>query len=161
MHGDSTWRQAVDVRLNRPSVKRPHAVLVFPVYQGFIVWVQHPQRGWEVPGGKCEPGESAHAAARRETWEESGAVIEKLTWLAEYQIPQPTGGPWYKWVYWAEVLRWQTKPDTSETVAVRLGKLPDPERIQQDQAVSPVLKDRVYVQLFPLLRSRLIPYESD
>ncbi|WP_067932059.1 NUDIX domain-containing protein [Alicyclobacillus kakegawensis] len=160
-HTDPTWRQAAGLRLDSPSVRSPHSVLVFPVYQGSIVWVQHPQRGWEVPGGKCEPGESADAAARRETWEESGAVIEKLTWLAEYQIPQPTGGPWYKWVYWAEVRQWRARPDTSETMAVRLGKLPEPQRLRRDRAVSPVLKDCVYTQLFPLLRARLITYESD
>ena len=37
---------------------------------------QEPGRGlWSLPGGRCEPGEDAAAAAVRETYEETGLVV--------------------------------------------------------------------------------------
>jgi 8-oxo-dGTP diphosphatase len=37
---------------------------------------REPGRGqWSVPGGRCEPGEDAAAAAVRETYEETGLVV--------------------------------------------------------------------------------------
>lgn len=41
-----------------------------------ILLVQHPQRGWEMPGGKVELGESLPEALKREVREEAGANIE-------------------------------------------------------------------------------------
>jgi 8-oxo-dGTP diphosphatase len=37
--------------------------------------------GWEFPGGKVEPGESAEQAAVREIAEELGCVVELTGWL--------------------------------------------------------------------------------
>jgi len=37
-----------------------------------VLLVQHRRRGWVMPGGKVEPGESARTAARRELHEETG-----------------------------------------------------------------------------------------
>ncbi|MES1915296.1 MAG: hypothetical protein MHM6MM_007266 [Cercozoa sp. M6MM] len=53
--------------------------------------VQHRRRGWEVPGGKVDPGETAREAARRELHEEAGAVLTsqqllELRPLAQYTI---------------------------------------------------------------------------
>lgn len=47
------------------------AFLWYPDQKGFIVH-EHPKRGWEVPGGKVEPGESAFEAMLREVKEEVG-----------------------------------------------------------------------------------------
>ncbi len=38
--------------------------------------------GWELPGGKVEPGEDPSAAAVRETYEELGCTVEVTGWLA-------------------------------------------------------------------------------
>jgi 8-oxo-dGTP diphosphatase len=39
---------------------------------GEILLVLNPERGWEIPGGQVEIGESLHQAVRREILEESG-----------------------------------------------------------------------------------------
>lgn len=41
-----------------------------------ILLIKSPRRGWELPGGQVEEGESIQAAAIRETKEESGLDIE-------------------------------------------------------------------------------------
>lgn len=45
---------------------------------------------WEFPGGKMEPGESAHDALKREILEELETliVIERLVTTVEYDYPQ-------------------------------------------------------------------------
>lgn len=45
--------------------------------------------GWELPGGKVEPGESPEAAARREIREELGCDIEVTGWLPGEQQIRP------------------------------------------------------------------------
>ena len=36
------------------------------------------QRGWDIPGGHLEPGETPEAAMRREVLEEAGAVLADI-----------------------------------------------------------------------------------
>jgi 8-oxo-dGTP diphosphatase len=44
--------------------------------QGKILLVRSPKRGWEMPGGQVEEGESLIAALQREVQEESGVVAD-------------------------------------------------------------------------------------
>lgn len=131
---------------------RPHAVLVFPVFDDSVVFVQHPRRGWEVPGGKVESGESPEAAAHRETFEESGVYLENLSWTAEYDTPD--GKP--KWIYVAEVVDVTARPTMSETTAVMVPRpvwSPAVARVRED--VSFIMKDDVYVMMWPILIERM------
>jgi 8-oxo-dGTP diphosphatase len=50
-----------------------------------ILLIKGPRRGWEMPGGQVEEGESLRAAAIRETKEESGIDIEIIKFCGIFQ----------------------------------------------------------------------------
>jgi 8-oxo-dGTP diphosphatase len=50
-----------------------------------ILLIKGPRRGWEMPGGQVEEGESLKAAAIRETKEETGIDIEVLKFCGIFQ----------------------------------------------------------------------------
>lgn len=50
-----------------------------------ILLIRGPRRGWEMPGGQVEEGESLQDAAVRETKEESGIDIEIIRFCGIFQ----------------------------------------------------------------------------
>ncbi|WP_181347002.1 NUDIX hydrolase [Thalassobacillus sp. CUG 92003] len=52
---------------------------------GDILLIKGPKRGWEIPGGQVEEGESLKEAAIRETKEESGIDIEVTRFCGVFQ----------------------------------------------------------------------------
>jgi len=50
-----------------------------------ILLVKSPRRGWEIPGGQVELGESLREAAAREVEEESGIVVEITAFCGVFQ----------------------------------------------------------------------------
>lgn len=61
-----------------PPLHLSTAVFCVTTYNGKIILAENGKRGWELPGGHIEPGESLDEAVRREVHEETGAVIEKI-----------------------------------------------------------------------------------
>ena len=56
-----------------------------PIGQGgLVLFVEHPTRGWEIPGGHLEEGESPEEAMIRELKEETGLVGEIQRWNKTY-----------------------------------------------------------------------------
>lgn len=53
-----------------------------------ILLLRGPKRGWEMPGGQVEEGESLKAAAIRETMEETGIEVEILSFCGIFQNVQ-------------------------------------------------------------------------
>ena len=53
--------------------------------QNEILLIKGPRRGWEMPGGQVEEGESLKTAAIRETKEESGIDIEVVKFCGIFQ----------------------------------------------------------------------------
>lgn len=50
-----------------------------------LLLIKGPRRGWEMPGGQVEEGESLEAAAIRETKEEAGIDIELIRFCGVFQ----------------------------------------------------------------------------
>ena len=48
------------------------------------MFVRHPQRGWEIPGGHLNDGETPEEAMIRELFEETGCKGEILAWNKSY-----------------------------------------------------------------------------
>lgn len=53
--------------------------------KGEVLLIKGPRRGWEMPGGQVEEGESLAQAAIRETFEESGIEIEIIKFCGVFQ----------------------------------------------------------------------------
>ncbi len=110
-------------------------------YEEKWLLTQHRKRGIEFPGGKVELGESVEEAAKREVYEETGATVDSLHYIGQYEV---TCGEesMYKNVYFATVSDLPKKEDYLEThgpvLLVRL-----PEKIQLDERFSFIMKDQV------------------
>ena len=71
-------------------------VVIFARYRGKWLFARHRERHtWECAGGHIEPGETPLEAARRELWEETGALDFDISPVCDYwageDIPK-TGG---------------------------------------------------------------------
>ena len=51
---------------------------------GHVLFVEHPERGWEIPGGHVEPDEEPEEALHRELLEETGLTGTLLSWNKAY-----------------------------------------------------------------------------
>jgi len=83
--------QSIVCELNSLGVYK--YVVILSRYQGKLLLSRHRQRTtWETQGGHIEPGESPLEAARRELYEESGAMDFSITPLFDYRAWDEYGG---------------------------------------------------------------------
>lgn len=116
-------------------------VLVISQFEGHWVLTKHKKRGLEFPGGKRERGETPEDAAKREAYEETGAIFSKLTYLAEYKVSEETGS-FVKAVFWGRVARLENTRNYFETNGPQLIK-GDLLKIRFGPDYSFIMKDRV------------------
>ncbi|HMB04079.1 MAG TPA: (deoxy)nucleoside triphosphate pyrophosphohydrolase [Isosphaeraceae bacterium] len=116
---------------------------------------------WEFPGGKCEPGESPDAAARRECREEIGIDVRvgSVRRVVEYRYPhgrvemsffdcttedpraEPARGTGFRWVA-AEELTALCFPEANGPILEELAResvrsrRPEPERVDKSAAAA-------------------------
>jgi ADP-ribose pyrophosphatase len=127
------------VRLPDGTVVTDHPVLdhlrpavgVIPIGQdGRVLMIDHyrvitGRRGWELPAGRVDPGESVDEAARRELLEETGHSAAAWATLGEYH-PSNGSSNQVSHVKTARELTRRSEPtDRNETIALRWFGVPE------------------------------------
>lgn len=121
-------------------------VLLFPFFDGKLMFTIHTERGIELPGGKVEPGETSLGAAVREMYEETGHSLSAIEKIGQYVIDQTM----VKDIFVARV-----EKQISETTGGNVGGFlcfdEIPQQLNGDARFSRILHDDVY----PLTLARL------
>jgi 8-oxo-dGTP diphosphatase len=121
--------------------QRAQHVLVICQHKDAWVLTHHKVRGLEFPGGKVEAGESLVDAARREVYEETGAMIDELVQIGEYRVTEEKTS-FVKAVFWGKIKsinKTNTYYETNGPVAVKGDIL----RLRFGQEYSFIMKDEV------------------
>lgn len=99
--------------LQEVDMDRLKYAVVMARYNGLWVFVRHRERDtWESPGGHIEPGETAAAAARRELWEETGALEAEIALVSYYKV-EDFGG-----LFFAEIEKLGPLPEGFEIASI-------------------------------------------
>ena len=80
---------------------------------GRVLFVEHPERGWEIPGGHVEPGETPDEAMLRELYEETGLRGAIQEWNTTYY---PKGWVAHVVVEETELSEWNVRDDKVSNV---------------------------------------------
>jgi len=125
-----------------PFSEQPWHVLVLCRFKNQWLLTKHPRRGLEFPGGKVEKGEVPEGAAIREVWEETGARINDLHYLGQYEV-RGRSDTVVKNVYFADIAYLQTKKGYMETKGPSLLET-IPEKLENNRDFSFIMKDNVW-----------------
>ncbi|MBB6453395.1 8-oxo-dGTP diphosphatase [Salirhabdus euzebyi] len=132
-----------------PFSADPKHVWVITKFADKWLLTKHKDRGMEFPGGKVEEGETPEEAAEREVFEETGGIVEDLTYLGQYYV-DGKGGAVIKNVYFAKVNQLVKQRNYYETEGpVLLSDLP--QNLTDIPSFSFMMKDGVLVNSLQFL----------
>lgn len=104
-------------------------VVVLSKYQGKLLLSRHKQRTtWETQGGHLEAGETPLEAAKRELYEESGAIEYDIAPLCDYWAGEPKETSKIDgsgMVFVADIYKLGTIPQSEMTEVCTFEKLPE------------------------------------
>lgn len=130
------------------------AVLLFAFFGERVVLCDIEGRGWCVPSGHIQEGETPEQAIRREAQEEAGIVLDKIYPLGVQVLQEADGSRWYAPVFVGEVAHFTTLPDSSESRGILL--IP-PEEVQEVYYLWDPLIAEVFRYALTQYRERFIP----
>lgn len=94
-------------------------------YEGKYVFCKHKEReSLEIPGGHREKGERIDAAARRELWEETGAVNFRIRQVCVYSVADEESET-FGMLYYAELESLEPELYSEIEKIVLMDELPD------------------------------------
>jgi 8-oxo-dGTP diphosphatase len=131
-----------------------YAVLLFAFFGDRVVLSDIEGRGWSVPSGHLQEGETPEQAIRREAQEEAGIVLNKMEPLGVYLLQEADGTRWYAPVFIGEVAHFMAIPDSSESHGVLL--IP-PEDVQEVYHLWDPLIAQVFQYALEQYRERFRP----
>ena len=104
-----------------------YASLIFVFYGDKVALADIEGRGWCIPSGRIEPGETIDAAAVREAWEETGAHLHPThrSLVGCYRMISQSGLVRWCPVFVAEALGFAPIPDGSESRGLLLAAVED------------------------------------
>lgn len=139
-----------------PFSDDPKHVWVICRFENQWLLTVHPKRGLEFPGGKVEEGELPEVAASREVFEETGATIQALHYIGQYEV-YGKADKIIKNIYFAEIAMIERKNDYLETNGPMLiNELP--EQISDHSSFSFIMKDEVLTYSLQQIRQRFNMY---
>lgn len=102
------------------TLKQYKYVVILSDYQGKILLSRHKRRStWETQGGHVEAGETPLEAAKRELYEESGAVDYDISPLCDYWAGEEGTDDWANGMVFRAVIRRLAPLPESEMAEVR------------------------------------------
>ena len=90
---------------------KPNVVVIYAKYNDKIVMCKHKKREtWEIPGGHIEKDEIPELAAKRELYEETGAIEFDLMPVCKYSF-EINGNTIFSIMYKAEITKMENLPN--------------------------------------------------
>jgi 8-oxo-dGTP pyrophosphatase MutT (NUDIX family) len=117
------------------------AVAILPVGDdGRVLLIDHyrfitGKRGWEVPAGGIDPGESVEAAAARELYEETGHRAASWRRLGAFHPSNGSSNQVFHVMLARGLARHADPPDTNETLGLRWFTPAEVRRLVVDNAI--------------------------